>query len=102
MLAVCDIQKEMDSPMAGTYNLGLVTLSFAIALIASYTALDLAGRVKSGLGRGRRRWLLGGAVAMGSGIWAMHFIAMLAFHLPECVNYNVWITLLSLLWGIVA
>lgn len=88
--------------MAGTYNLGLVTLSFAIALIASYTALDLAGRVKSGWERGRRRWLLGGAVAMGSGIWAMHFIAMLAFHLPESVNYNVWITLLSLLCGIIA
>ncbi|MBD2004635.1 MHYT domain-containing protein [Funiculus sociatus] len=92
----------MDSPMAGTYNLGLVTLSFAIALIASYTALDLVGRVKSGLGEGRWRWLLGGAVAMGSGIWSMHFIAMLAFHLPESVNYNVWITLLSLLCGIIA
>ncbi|MBD1907983.1 PAS domain-containing protein [Funiculus sociatus GB2-A5] len=88
--------------MAGTYNLGLVTLSFAIALIASYTALDLAGRVKSGLERGRWRWLLGGAAAMGSGIWSMHFIAMLAFQLPECVNYNVWITLLSLLYGIIA
>ena len=88
--------------MAGTYNLGLVTLSFAIAVIASYTALDLATRVKSAVAGRRLRWLLGGAVAMGTGIWSMHFIAMLAFQLPQTVNYDLWITLLSLMCGILA
>ncbi len=93
----------MDLGMSGTYNSSLGALSFAIAVIASYCALDLAGRVQPTLGRGVRLfWLLGGAVAMGTGIWSMHFIAMLAFHLPLAVNYDVWITLLSLLCGIVA
>ncbi len=92
----------MHSAMTGNYNLGLVALSFAIAVIASYTALDLAGRVQPSLGRIRCLWLLGGAVAMGTGIWSMHFVAMLAFQLPQAVNYDVGITLLSLVCGIIA
>ncbi|MBD2743389.1 MHYT domain-containing protein [Coleofasciculus sp. FACHB-1120] len=92
----------MHSAMAGTYNISLIILSFAIAVIASYTALDLAGRVQSAVEVGRVRWLLGGAVAMGTGIWSMHFIAMLAFQLPQSVNYDVWITLFSLMCGIIA
>jgi NO-binding membrane sensor protein with MHYT domain len=60
----------------GTYNLSLVVLSLAIAVFASYIALDLAGRVKPTLSAKRARplWLLGGAIAMGTGIWAMHFV----------------------------
>ena len=92
----------MDVAMSGTYNSSLVALSFAIAVIASYSALDLAGRVQPALGRVRLFWLLGGAIAMGTGIWSMHFIAMLAFHLPLAVHYDVWITLLSLLCGVFA
>ncbi|MBW4682275.1 MAG: GAF domain-containing protein [Microcoleus vaginatus WJT46-NPBG5] len=88
--------------MTGTYNLGLVILSFAIAVIASYTALDLAGRVRSAVERGRLFWLLGGALAMGTGIWSMHFIAMLAFQLPQSVSYDVWITLFSLMCAVLA
>ncbi|MFE1747036.1 MHYT domain-containing protein [Coleofasciculus sp. H7-2] len=92
----------MHSAMTGTYDIGLVILSLAIAVIASYTALDLAARVRSAVEGGRRLWLLGGAVAMGTGIWSMHFIAMLAFQLPQSVNYDVWITLFSLMCGILA
>jgi two-component system sensor histidine kinase/response regulator len=87
----------------GSYNLHLVTLSFTIAVIASYTALDLAGRVTpASSARSRLMWVIGGAVAMGTGIWSMHFIAMLAFQLPIPVTYNVTTTLLSLLDAIVA
>lgn len=92
----------MESEMTGTHNIGLVALSFAIAIVASYTALALAGRLQSALKWRRRFWLLGGAVAMGTGIWSMHFVAMLAFQLPQPVSYNVWITLLSLLCAISA
>jgi two-component system, sensor histidine kinase and response regulator len=89
--------------MTGTYNISLVALSFSIAVIASYTALDLAGRVCSALNRRiRLLWLLGGAVAMGTGIWSMHFIAMLAFRLPKPVGYDVWVTLLSLVYAVLA
>lgn len=86
----------------GSYNYALTVLSFIVAVIASYTALDLAGRLKTDSERRRQHWLFGGAVAMGTGIWSMHFIAMLAFQLPLPVNYDVWITLLSLICAIIA
>lgn len=81
--------------MTGTYNLWLVALSVVIATIASYTALDLAGRVSARQGLWSRLWLLGGALSMGSGIWAMHFIGMLAFELPIPVAYDTLINMAS-------
>ncbi|MBD2354878.1 GAF domain-containing protein [Tolypothrix sp. FACHB-123] len=84
--------------ISGTYELLLVVLSFVIATIASYTALELAGRVTPDLPlKARLSWIVAGAIAMGTGIWAMHFIAMLAFNLPISVTYDLKITLLS--WG---
>jgi diguanylate cyclase len=81
--------------MLGVYDPELVALSAVVAIIASYTALDLAGRVSESKGTSSRIWLLGGAFSMGTGIWAMHFIAMLAFHLPVPLAYDVPINLLS-------
>lgn len=72
-------------------------LSMAVAVLASYVALDLASRVTASAGPAARYWLVGGAASMGMGIWSMHFIAMLAFRLPMAVSYSVPITLLSLL-----
>jgi diguanylate cyclase (GGDEF)-like protein len=83
--------------MAGTYDLELVLLSVVVAAIASYTALDLASRVSTTRGRAGWFWLLGGAFSMGTGIWSMHFIGMLAFHLPITIAYDVPVTLLSML-----
>lgn len=76
----------------------LVVMSVAIAIFASYTALDLAGRVRASAGWVRHLWLGTAAVAMGGGIWAMHFVAMLAHSMPGMeVGYDVGLTLLSLL-----
>jgi NO-binding membrane sensor protein with MHYT domain/signal transduction histidine kinase len=86
-----------DTIMTSSYDFRLVGLAFSIAVIASYTALNLAGQVKSASGQTRFKWLIGGAVAMGTGIWSMHFVAMLAFNLSQPVAYEVWTTLLSLL-----
>jgi len=83
--------------LSGQYQLGLVALSIAIAVCASYAALDLAGRTTISRGRGRILWLIGGAFAMGQGIWAMHYIGMLAFSLPVPISYNIPIVALSLL-----
>jgi diguanylate cyclase (GGDEF)-like protein len=85
--------------MHGSYNWYLVTLSLVVAMLASYTTLDLAARIRSIEAKGRRRfyWLLGGAVSMGTGIWSMHFIGMLAFRMPIELGYDVRITGLSLL-----
>jgi PAS domain S-box-containing protein len=92
----------MYSEMTGTYKLELVILSLAIAIISSYTALDLSRRVQVARKPRRLFWLLGGSVAMGTGIWSMHFVAMLAFELPQRVTYDVWITVLSLLCAVLA
>ena len=87
--------------IAGTHDGGLVTLSIAIAVLASYTALDLAARVRASSGWMRRAWLATAAVAMGGGIWAMHFVAMLAFTMPGmAVGYDRALTTLSLLTAI--
>src|SRR5882672_9657173 len=82
--------------MAGTYNSWVVLLSFLVAVLASYTALDLASRITASAGAAAACWLLGGAFAMGMGIWSMHFIGMLAFSLPIPMAYDVVITLASM------
>lgn len=78
------------------YNDPLVVLSFLVAILASYTALDMAGRIRTSQGSAVCWWWGGGAFAMGLGIWSMHFIGMLAFRLPIDLGYDPWITLLSL------
>ncbi len=88
--------------LMGSYNYGLVALSVLIAIVASYAALDLAGRVTAASGWTQAVWLLGGAGAMGTGIWSMHYIGMLAFILPIPVAYHWPTVLLSLLAAILA
>src|ERR1700737_4588320 len=88
--------------LIGSYNFALVALSVLIAVFASYAALDLAGRVTAAGGWTRAIWLLGGAGAMGTGIWSMHYIGMLAFVLPVPVAYHWPTVLLSLLAAILA
>lgn len=83
--------------LTGTYSPALVLASFLVAMLASYTALDLAGRIASATGRSAYLWMLGGSLAMGVGIWSMHFIGMLAFSLPIELGYDLGITVLSLL-----
>jgi NO-binding membrane sensor protein with MHYT domain len=87
--------------MIGSYNPWLVTLSVVVAAMASYTALDLARRVTTTQGSSAIAWLLGGACAMGTGIWSMHFVGMLAFSLPIAMAYQVPTTLLSMLIAVV-
>jgi NO-binding membrane sensor protein with MHYT domain/nitrogen-specific signal transduction histidine kinase/CheY-like chemotaxis protein len=82
-------------PLDGWYSPGLVILSILIASAASYTALELAARVTAARGRERLAWLAGGSVAMGVGIWSMHFVGMLAFHLSLPISYGLWLVLLS-------
>jgi PAS domain S-box-containing protein len=88
--------------LIGSYNYALVALSVLIAMFASYAALDLAGRVTAAGGWTRAVWLLGGAGAMGTGIWSMHYIGMLAFILPIPVAYHWPTVLLSLFAAVLA
>src|SRR5689334_17622060 len=92
------------SPMVinGTYDPYLVALSILVATFASYTALDLGGRVAPAQGPTHRIWLVAAALIMGGGIWSMHFVAMIAFVLPMPMSYDVGLTVLSLILAILA
>ncbi|TBV10068.1 putative bifunctional diguanylate cyclase/phosphodiesterase [Phytopseudomonas dryadis] len=82
--------------LTGSYDLSLVLISLCVAILASYTALDLSGRIATAKASAVPLWIGGGALAMGIGIWSMHFIGMLAFSLPIPLGYDLVITLLSL------
>ncbi|WP_085714932.1 bifunctional diguanylate cyclase/phosphodiesterase [Pseudomonas sp. B28(2017)] len=88
--------------LIGSYSPTLVIISLCVAILASYTALDLTGRIATAKGRAVHLWTAGGAIAMGIGIWSMHFIGMLAFKLPIDLGYDGTITLLSLLIGVLS
>jgi diguanylate cyclase (GGDEF)-like protein/PAS domain S-box-containing protein len=78
----------------------LVILSIALAVLSSYVSLELGGRIKASAGRRRIGWLFAAGIAMGGGIWSMHFVAMIALELPFAVAYNLSLTVLSLLIAI--
>ncbi len=88
--------------MVGTYNTWLVLLSILVAIFVSHTALSLSARVAQAKAEsGMENWLLGGAIAMGAGIWSMHFMGMLAFSLPSPLAYDGPMTAASLLIAII-
>ncbi|WP_281888586.1 response regulator [Paenibacillus sp. YYML68] len=79
----------------GSHDPILVVFSYIVAVLASYTALDVTGRISTTEGVRRWLWLLFGSMAMGTGIWSMHFVAMMAFSLPVPVAYDRWIVAAS-------
>ncbi|WP_341958071.1 EAL domain-containing protein [Pseudomonas sp. RC10] len=88
--------------LIGHYTFSLVLVSILVAILASYTALDLAGRISTAKGRAKPLWILGGALSMGIGVWSMHFIGMLAFKLPIDLGFDLALTLLSLLLAVLS
>ena len=109
-VCVCALLQEDDTPgstlssmtLHGSYDYRLVALSIALSMVAAYTALDLGGSVNASTHRARFFWLAGGATSMGLGIWAMHYIGMLAFALPVPVLYHYPTVIVSLLAAIAA
>ena len=94
---------RMQSTLHGAYDTPLVVASVVVASLASYVALVLASRVIAARGRLRQAWLVAGAMAMGIGIWAMHFVGMLAFRLDGLpIGYDVPRLSLSVLVAIAA
>ena len=88
--------------LTGIYDYRLVSISVFIALLAAYAALDLAGRVTASRGFARAVWLVGGAFALGLGIWSMHYIGMEAFRLPVPVLYDWPTVVLSMIAAVAA
>lgn len=92
----------MPSFLPSSYNPQLVAFSFLVAIFSSFVALDLARRVTESSGLAARIWLIFGSLAMGSGIWCMHFVGMLAFELPIPLGYDLFITALSWVAAVLA
>ncbi len=88
--------------LTGSYSSSLVLISLCVAILASYTALDLTGRIATAKGRAVYLWMGGGALAMGIGVWSMHFIGMLAFSLPIDLGYDLALTAFSLLIAVLS
>jgi signal transduction histidine kinase len=88
--------------MTPHYDLTLVVVSILIAIMSSYVALDLTGRLSTPGIDARLVWWLGGSIAMGVGIWSMHFVGMLAFHLPVQASYDGALVALSIFVAVAA
>ncbi|WP_342768259.1 bifunctional diguanylate cyclase/phosphodiesterase [Fontibacillus phaseoli] len=88
--------------LEGSYNSYIIALSVFIAIVASYSALTITSRISRETGSARFYWILCGSFVMGTGIWATHFVGMLAFHLKLTVKYHIWLTFFSLIVSVFA
>ncbi len=86
------------------FSYGLLTpaLAYLMSFVGAFLALRCTSRARASTGSARRGWLLVAAVSLGiTGIWVMHFIAMLGFSVPgDTIRYNVLITLGSMLLAV--
>jgi signal transduction histidine kinase/NO-binding membrane sensor protein with MHYT domain/CheY-like chemotaxis protein len=91
-----DGSRDLATALQGTYDPVLVVASILISSLAVYAGLSIAGRIaETEKTIAKTWWLVGGAFTIGTGVWTMHFIAMLAFKLPVPVRYDFALTLLS-------
>ncbi|WP_432354218.1 bifunctional diguanylate cyclase/phosphodiesterase [Sporosarcina sp. A2] len=81
--------------MFAQHNTYFVLLSYLIATISAYASIDLAQRISYTSIKRKLTWLIAGGASLGIGIWSMHFIAMLAFHFPPGVHYDITLVILS-------
>lgn len=80
----------------------LVGISYLVAFIASFIALDSAGKISTAGIKASLFWRIAGGATLGIGIWSMHFIGMLAMEMPMMMSYDLHLTLISLLAALVA
>ncbi len=91
------------TPYRGMYDLRFVTLSVVVAILSAFVAFSVADRITAVSNTKQKLvWTGIGAVTLGTGVWAMHFIGMLAFSLPCGIGYNPLLTILSILPGVLA
>lgn len=80
----------------------LIAISYLVAFIASFVALDSAGKIPLSSRKAALFWRIAGGVTLGIGIWSMHFIGMLSMQMPMMMSYDLWLTLTSLGVAVVA
>lgn len=88
--------------MIAFWSTSLIALSVLVAVVGSFTALEHATRMRQSEGRTALVWMTTGGITLGMAIWSMHFIGMLAFHLPIPLSYDLPLTLISALPAIAA
>ena len=89
--------------MAYHYDPTLVLVSLLISVLASWMALELSSRVYVRQGQASRwYWLAAGSLVMGTGIWAMHYVGMLAYRVDMRVTYHWPTVLLSFMAAVLA
>ncbi|MEW9700521.1 MHYT domain-containing protein [Paenibacillus sp. SI8] len=91
----------MQHALASPYTMFLVLLSFIIALLTSYTSLKLAKKISVSKAWHQKLWILCCSVAMGVGIWSMHFTALLAYPLPDGIPFSIHAVLTSIVIAII-
>lgn len=95
--------RSLQGEIQGYFDPVLVNLSILVACMATYTAFLLSERIRASESRWHRLfWLMTGSIALGMGIWAMHFTGMLAFELPVTVLYDKLTTLISIIPAVFA
>ena len=98
-----EADRVLNTAIQGEYNFLLVILSILVAITATYTSFLLSERIQTCEKKNVCiAWLLAGAVSLGTGIWSMHFIGMLAFKLPVTVSYDVLTTIISIIPALLA
>ena len=98
-----DSSVDLQDALQGKYDPFTVIASVLIASLAAYACLGLAHRVRAAeTSVAKYAWLTGGSVTMGSGVWTMHFLGMLAFQLPLKITYDMSVILLSVMPAILA
>jgi len=90
------------SPASGTYDFRILAIPLLFAIATAAAALEMAGRVAAHRGRPSWKWLWGGAVAVGIGMFTTHLTGMLAFRFPIAVDYHLPTLAISWLGGIFA
>lgn len=88
--------------MFADYNIHLVNLSIFIAVVASYSALSITARISTASRKSKLFWLVAGAIVMGAGVWSMHFVGMIAHYSHATVQYNIPITIVSMVASVIA
>ena len=84
-----------------SYSLGLAVLSLVVATMGAYVAVEIAQRVRAAEGKRRVLWMYGGAMAMGLGIWSMHFVGLLALQLGVPIWYDALLIFASAIAAVV-
>jgi len=80
----------------------LIAISYLVAFIASFVALDSAGKIPLSNRKAALFWRMAGGISLGIGIWSMHFIGMLSMQMPMMMRYDLWLTLASLGVAVIA